>query len=82
VDGYLPRVVTPIHYNLEITTNIYETQPPFPFSGVVEVFVTAIVQTNFVILNSLNLEIINIRIYADPDNEVRPPSPVLQQVTL
>jgi hypothetical protein len=53
-----PRVVTPNHYNLEITTDIYQAQPPFPFSGIVEIYVTGIVETNFVVLNSLNLEIV------------------------
>jgi hypothetical protein len=80
VDGYLPRLVAPTHYNLEVTVDIYQPQPPFPFSGYVEIYVIGTVETNIVIINSLNLRIINVRIYADPDNEVRPPSPVLLQV--
>jgi hypothetical protein len=80
VDGYLPRLVSPVHYNLEVITDIYQSQPPFPFRGHVSVFVTCSVKTNVVILNTLNLQIIGADVFSDPDNPERPPSPVLLQV--
>lgn len=81
-DGYLPRFVTPNHYELEITTDIYQPQPPFPFQGFVSIYFTCTVQTTIVILNSLNLRIIGIRVFSDPENAVRPPSPILLQWSL
>jgi len=81
-DGYLPRVAVPIHYDVEITTDIYQPQPPFTFSGYESIVINCTVETNILVLNSLNLRIIGIRVFNDPSNVVRPPSPILLQWSL
>jgi len=80
-DGRLPRRVFPRHYNLGLFPDIYSTpEPPFTFSGQVEIFITCNLTANYVVLNAKDLDLTEVAIVADLNSPVGTPSPILSEV--
>lgn len=77
VDGRLPATTIPIHYNLELFPDFYLPEPPFPFSGHVEIFLECTAETNVIIIHSRGLTIDEdtITVSVSPDSPGSPPDP-------
>ncbi len=52
-DGRLPQNFRPYHYNLELRPDIYQTTPPFNFSGKVQIYFACVKASNVVTINSV-----------------------------
>ncbi len=81
-DGRLPLDISPIHYNLEFTPDVYTGSPPFLFSGSVELHFRANSETLNIVLNSADLAIDEdgIELSVHPDSPEPAEDPVLSAV--
>jgi len=79
LDGRLPTDLLPVHYNVEIQPDIYQPQPPFPFSGKVEIIINCVTATDVITLNNdgLTIDEASVSISVSPDTPGSPPEPVL-----
>ena len=81
--GRLPLDLSPLHYVLEITPDIYAENPPFTFSGSVSIRFEALATTSEIYLNAFGLVIpqVNIQIQTAPDSPVAADDPIFVDST-
>ncbi len=82
--GRLPLDLSPLHYVLEITPDIYSDDPPFSFSGSVSIRFEALATTSEIYLNAFGLDIPqgDIQIQTAPDSPVEADDPVFVDSTV
>ncbi len=75
--GRLPTSLYPLHYDLELIPDFYDSEPPFFFDGSVRIRIECRRFTNIIYLNSYQLSVADesIQIFVDPESPVSAEDP-------